>query len=277
MILEQPASWNARSQELSAFGLEITAEQNASLESVTPELLTSLLTKHSVVVFRGFAPINDKGEFSGVCQAWGELLSWGFGMVFEVTEHPEPKNYLFTNGAVPYHWDGAFAEKAPWLQVFHCREAPGEEVGGETIFCDTAALWRSLTQEQQQRWRSVVVEYATEKIAHYGGNIRAPLVDRHPINGETVLRFAEPANAETVDLNTPELTIEGVAEDGVDDFLGELVGLLYDARFTYSHRWRAGDFVIADNHRVLHGRNPYSPNRPRRLWRVHVLSQEKPS
>ena len=260
-------------QPLSPFGLVVQATPGSddSIESIAAESLQPVLLEHRLVLFRGFRPIDDIDHFSGVCTQWGRLLEWDFGTVFEVVEQPDPENYLFTSGSVPYHWDGAFADEVPWLQMFHCREAPGEDVGGETLFCNTTALWDSLSPETRLQWESVEIEYSTDKVAHYGGRIRARLVDRHPRTEEPVIRFAEPANATTVQLNTPELEVKGIPAGSVPGFLNELTRLIYDPRFVYSHCWQPGDFLIADNHVLLHARTKYRQSQPRRLWRVHVL------
>ncbi len=260
-------------ERLAPFGIQITAPQDRgdSIESVPVEVLRPLLLENRLVVLRGFRAIDEQASFSDICGKWGELLQWDFGSVFEVVEQVDPKNYLFTHGSVPYHWDGAFADQVPWLQFFQCRESSQQDVGGETIFCDTAALWQTLSTELQECWQSIQIEYATDKVAHYGGKIRAPLVDRHPQTGETVIRFAEPANATTVELNTPDLEVLGIEPETVPAFLEELINLIYDSRFVYSHRWQVGDFLIADNHVLLHGRTKYEQHQPRRLWRVHIL------
>jgi alpha-ketoglutarate-dependent taurine dioxygenase len=253
---------------LSPFGALIRSGEGPGL---SPELLQPLLLRHRLLVLRGFAPFGSKEELAAYCRRWGELLEWDFGTVFEVVEHDSPKNYLFTSGSVPYHWDGAFARQAPWLQVFQCLESPGSGQGGETIFCDTAKVWQDAPPERRAAWQKVEIEYLTEKIAHYGGQFRARLVATHPKTGETVLRFAEPANAATVRLNTPELRIAGLPENEASAFLDDLLRRLYDQANVYTHAWQAGDFVVTDNHVLLHGRTPYRSKAPRRLWRVHVL------
>jgi len=259
---------------LQPFGLEIHAEEDRqlSIDRVLVDWLKPLLLEHRLVVLRGFKEVEEKEQFSNLGRQWGELLEWNFGTVFEVVEHADPTNYLFTSGSVPYHWDGAFADRVPWLQFFYCREADSQTTGGETIFCNTAALWKSLGLNNQEVWKSVEIEYATEKVAHYGGLIRTSLVARHPLTDETVLRFAEPANATTVPLNTPSLQVRGIPVADVPNFLAELTELIYDNRFVYAHRWKPGDFVLADNYVLLHGRNKYQQNLSRRLWRVHILS-----
>jgi alpha-ketoglutarate-dependent taurine dioxygenase len=89
---------------------------------------------------------------------------------------------------------------------------------------------------------------------------------------EVVVRGAsnEPANAGTVPLNTPELHVDGLAA-AVPDFFDDLLRRLYDPANVYAQAWQAEDFVITDNHVLLHGRTPYRSKAPRRLWRVHVL------
>lgn len=272
-IEELQSELDCQVDRLSPFGLQISAAEGRgdSIASVSVELLRPLLLENRLIVLRNFRPIHEQAAFSEICEKWGKLLQWDFGSVFEVVEQVDPKNYLFTHGSVPYHWDGAFADQVPWLQFFQCRESSQQDVGGETIFCDTAALWQSLSTELQERWQSIQIEYATDKVAHYGGKVRAPLVDHHPQTAETVIRFAEPANATTVQLNTPDLDVQGIEPEAVAPFLEELVDLIYDPRFVYSHRWQVGDFLIADNHVLLHGRTKYQQHQPRRLWRVHIL------
>lgn len=274
MTLEQlQTRFNADVRPSPPFGLKILFDstRRPTFKSLPIDELKPILLQHRLILLRGLEPIGDQGEFSTQCARLGELLKWEFGAVFEVVEHTDPKNYLFTNGSVPYHWDGAFAAQAPWLQVFQCREAPGEGIGGETIFCDTPGVWNSLPTQMRELWRSVEIEYTTEKVAHYGGAIRVPLVGIHPLTGETTLRFAEPANATTVSLNTPNLAVHGIEPGIVPEFLEDLCRRIYDPRFVYAHSWQPGDFLIADNHALLHGRNSYGRQSPRRLWRVHVL------
>lgn len=274
MTLESLQTWfNGEVRPLTPFGLKILFEssRHLTLGSLPIDELKSLLRDHRLILLRGLEPISDQAEFSAQCTRLGELLKWEFGSVFEVVEHADPKNYLFTSGSVPYHWDGAFAAQVPWLQVFQCREAPGEGIGGETIFCDTPQVWNSLATETRELWKLVEIEYTTQKVAHYGGAIRVPLVGIHPLTGETTLRFAEPANATTVSLNTPNLEVHGIDPEIVPAFLEDLNRRVYDPRFVYAHSWRAGDYLIADNHALLHGRNSYGRQLPRRLWRVHVL------
>lgn len=272
MPVDFPVLPGCRQEPLPPFGLLIRpTESSGSPERLPLDRLRALLLRERLLVLRGFEPFASKEQLSAYSQCWGELLAWDFGTVFEVIEQDHPKNYLFTSGSVPYHWDGAFAARVPWLQVFQCQESPGCDQGGETIFCDTARIWEMATPQKRTLWREITIEYTTDKVAHYGGRIRFPLLGLHPLTGQTTLRFAEPANASTVKLNTPELEVHGIPATEVPGFLDELIRLLYAPQYVYSHAWEAGDLVIADNHVLLHGRTPYRSKLPRKLWRVHVL------
>ena len=273
MPIELSTSIECKIESLSPFGvmLEVENDSNISIADFPIEELRPLLAQHRLVLLRGFAEVSEQREFSRYCSSWGELLEWEFGSVLEVAEHASPNNYIFTNGSVPFHWDGAFADQTPWLQWFQCLEAPHKRLGGETLFCDTTLLWSSLSAETQELWRSIVIDYSTEKVVHYGGKIEAALVGRHPFTDESVIRFAEPANATTVQLNTPRLKIRGIDEPDHIEFINNLTKQIYDPRFVYTHEWQEGDFLVADNHALLHARTAYQSNQSRRLWRVHVL------
>jgi alpha-ketoglutarate-dependent taurine dioxygenase len=223
-----------------------------------------------LVVLRGFRPL-DRADLAAYCRRWGDLLVWNFGVILDLVVHDAPKNYLFTAGNVPYHWDGAFAEAVPSWQLFQCLQAPLAGRGGETLFCDTTRLWNEATPEQRARWQGVSITYTTEKVAHYGGRVTAGLVGKHPATGAATLRYAEPPDGETAPLNPLGLEVHGLSAEEASALLGELRALLYDPRYCYAHAWQDGDFLLADNHALLHGRRPFSTHSPRHIQRVHVL------
>jgi alpha-ketoglutarate-dependent taurine dioxygenase len=168
-------------------------------------------------------------------------------------------NYLFSDEAVPFHWDGAFY-KEPKLLLFYCLESEGN--GGETTFVDTTALWNSLTETEKEECRNVTLTYSTEKKAHYGGTITVPLVQKHPLTGETILRLAEKVETEK---NPVTLTIAGAGENFYERMTKKM------NEFSFAHQWKKGDLLLVDNFRYLHGRRPLGSNMKRSFKRIQIL------
>jgi alpha-ketoglutarate-dependent taurine dioxygenase len=248
-------------QAMTPYGLELHAGGHDEASSLDADWIAATTLEHRLLLLRGFRQLA-KDELV-------VLLEWNFGHVLELQIHPEPKNYLFTEGNVPYHWDGAFAEVVPRFQVFQCLETDGD--GGETTFCDTIDLLKAASVDEVSRWRQINISYQTEKQAHYGGEIKRPLVSPHPVTGEPTIRFAEPLNEQSVKLNPLYVQIEGYSATAQQDFLASFIPRLYQPPFYYEHRWQRGDLLITDNHALLHGRTPLSRNVKRRLQRVHVI------
>jgi alpha-ketoglutarate-dependent taurine dioxygenase len=256
-----------RTQTLTPFGIEITAPApGTGLDAVSISQLRSWIRDHRLAVLRGFADPTDE-QMQAFCRQLGEILEWEFGAVNELQVRPDARNYLYTNRSVPFHWDGAFAGKVPHYIFFHCRVAPSPGSGGETTFCDTTLLLQHVSPEERRRWEGVRITYSTEKVVHYGGTFTAPLLSRHPVTGEEVVRYAEPVE----DLNPVRLVIEGIPVAEQPAFLARLHDLLNDPALCLAHSWRAGDVMLADNHALLHGRHAFSQPAARHLRRVNIL------
>jgi alpha-ketoglutarate-dependent taurine dioxygenase/4-hydroxybenzoate polyprenyltransferase len=254
---------NLTLEPLAPFGLVVTADPGTALRDLR-DRIAAWVREHKVVVLRNLvAPT--KSELPIAARELGPLQCWSFGSVHELRVEPSTDNYLYTDHAVPLHWDGAFAGAAPSYLVFHCLEAPS--AGGETVFVDTATVWQRLSPEQQDRYRCVELRYTTEKRAHYGGRFEAPLVAQHELRGCTVLRFAEPVD----DLNPVRVDVVGEGPVQGAQLLREIREELSAPDVRLVLPWRSGDVVVADNLGLLHGRNPFDGAKGRHIRRVNVL------
>ncbi|MBW4511711.1 MAG: TauD/TfdA family dioxygenase [Scytonematopsis contorta HA4267-MV1] len=246
------------------FGIFVVSNEECSLEDIKIDTIHELVNTHKVVIFRGFYPL-EGDAFPNYCRKLGSLLEWEFGTVNELQINPQKNNYLYTNAAVPFHWDGAFIGKIPHYIVFNCISCDAGS-GGETLFTDTTQLLAQLTTEEHELWQHINITYTTEKVVHYGGEFTSPLLARHPITGEEVLRYAEPV----VDINPVSLQIQGISPAEHNYFIQSMQKRLYSETVCYEHQWKEGDIVIADNHALLHGRRPLA-SKARKLRRVNVL------
>lgn len=230
------------------------------------EILTDV-TRHKLVLLRGFEALT-RNDLLAYCQKQSALLSWDFGPVMDMKVDQQTKNYLFTEGDVPLHWDGAFHQEPRFL-FFHCLQAPEAYSGGETLFVHTENVWESLCLREKEQWLSYRLSFSTEKLAHYGGTISRQLVNRHPDTQQTILRFAEPVGEHY--LNPVQVKVINESEEASDKILRQLSRKMRAPQFCYAHAWQDGDYLIADNFSLLHGRNAFHKNSPRHLRRIQIL------
>ncbi|MFT2020370.1 TauD/TfdA dioxygenase family protein [Streptomyces sp. 796.1] len=254
---------------LKPFGVVIESGGDTDVNALPPALLARWVGEFRVVVLRGFAPLS-KDAFADSARRWGPLLTWDFGEVLDLVVQEKPKNYLFTSGCVPYHWDGAFAAQTPAYMFFQCLKAPLPDAGGETTFLDTTLLLENAEPERRALWEQVQITYTVEKRGHFGGSFTTPLVSPHPITGRPTLRYAEPLPADEYE-NPLDLEVAGIPADAHSELLADLHERLYRGDTGYTHTWQDGDYLLIDNHAVLHRRESFQQESPRRLQRVQIL------
>lgn len=253
---------------LSPFGARVDVTPGTRLDELPVAQLKAWVDVHKVVLLRGLSE-EPPHLLAKASRRLGPLQPWPFGSVHELKQVARTENYLYTAHAVPLHWDGAFADAVPHYLVFECLAAP--ESGGETVFVDTARVLANATAEQRARWAKARVRYTTEKKAHYGGTFTANVIARHPTLGTQVIRFAEPV----VDLNPVEVTPVAMDASHGDALVRELSTALAAEDATLALPWKPGDFVLADNHALLHGRRAFTDGAPRHIYRVNVLDPDR--
>lgn len=255
-------------EELKPFGIKVQAKSKEQPLNLNHKLILDLMGQTPLVLFRGFQSLS-QDSFLKTCadDIKTQLLQWDFGPVMNLKVRLDAENYLFSKESVPFHWDGAF-HTVPSYLAFNCLEAPNPQAGGETLFCNTENILASATQAERTSWKNTQLTYETEKKAHYGGKFQVNMIEEHPKNKKQILRYAEPVDTK---LNPVSLTVHGAAGDSKEQFISNMKRKLYDNCHCYQHVWQNGDFLIADNHTLLHGRNAFHEASPRYLQRLQIL------
>lgn len=262
---------------LAPFGVQLSAHRTSSVIDLDVEWLHALLLRHKIVTLRGFEPL-DRNHFITAARRFGDLLEWEFGYVLNIDASGDASGKAgepeCCECAAPLHWDRAFARPVPGVLFFQCLEAPGPG-GGETLFCDTNSVLAQVNSAELAAWCATEMACPCETRTLHGGEKRRPLVDQHPVTGEQILRFDEPMEMEMVDGEPAELRIyqdrQALSAAESSRFLQGIVPRLYQESVCYVHEWRDCDFILADNHALLHGRRALGPSGRRRLQRVHII------
>lgn len=256
---------------LQPFGMLVYAGQSGmTLPDIPARVMAGWLERHALLVFRGFSLLADE-DYIAFAEQFGPLLQWEFGKVLELKVQPKPANHIFTAGRVELHWDGAFVEHKPHYNVFECLQGCAADAGGQTLFVDTRKVLAAAGAELAA-WRDISIEYVTEKKAHYGGAIRSPLITKNPYNGMEVIRYIEAFNEDNAEINPMQVSVENCSKEMSERFLREFTARLYRDDVMYRHTWQSGDFLIADNASLLHGRSRFNtPDVTRHIKRINIL------
>lgn len=246
---------------------------NLDLRDLDVAMLRELVWRDHLIVLRGFRRFNSSEELSEYSERWGEISVWPFGKVLELVERSNPEDHIFDNNYVPLHWDGMYRPQVPEFQLFHCVQAPRVGQGGRTTFSNTLLALENAPVHLRSLWGKVTGHYQ-RKMEFYDSKTVSPVIDSHPHQGYSVIRYNEPPLAGYGHfVNPPLLDFTGVSEVELVEFHRSLREALYSSNCYYAHEWCQGDLVVANNFSLLHGREGFETKAPRHLRRVHVLSQ----
>lgn len=252
--------------KLAPFGLCVHVDSLSAVLAQREYLLNQVI-EHGIVLIRGLSALTEQElvEFAANGNV-DRLVHWAFGPVMNLQVDQAARNYLFTPENVPFHWDGAFFE-VPATLVFNCLQAPEPGTGGATLFTDTQRICEDKGDLIKHYWSEIEVTYKTDKLAHYGGEITQTLLEKHPVTGKPVIRYGEPVSTE----NNP-VSVDVLPKQHEGDLIAEMANLLYQPEYCYRHFWQAGDLLLADNMRLLHGRDAFQSGTPRHIRRVQIKS-----
>lgn len=256
--------------DLAPFGRVVEAPADGlTLADVPVDQLIATTLSSTVLVLRGYGLL-DVPALEEYCKEAGELAQWKFGTVLDLVVQDDPKNYLFDHGDVPFHWDGAFYERAPRYFLFQCVEGCAPGSGGETVFSDATQVYRDAPEELRELWARTSISYRTDRLAHYGGTVSHPVLATHSTTGETTIRYAEPLAPETY-RNPLYVSVDGASPEEAEHLMAELGTRLHDPKYCYAHAWQTGDIVVADNFALLHGRNEFTGPTSRHMQRIQII------
>src|SRR5690554_225517 len=254
-------------EHLNPFGIIIrNSGSEDSVDQFTDQQINEWIVEHKLLVFKKYKTLS-KQELALFAQRLGKPLQWIFGAINDLKVKPEAENYIFTENEVPLHWDGAFVKKIPYIILFQCITAPRKEDMGGTTFSHTQKVLENASEEDIKEWQKISIDYTTKKVVHYGGKIKQKLIQKHEVENQQVLRYAEPVN----DLNPVSLEISGLEDKSADIFVEQMREQLYHPDHLYTHRWENGDIVLADNHTLLHGREAFKNPNERYIQRINIL------
>jgi alpha-ketoglutarate-dependent taurine dioxygenase len=260
---------------------------------VSPELLTqfiSLLHRYRVLIVPEFdiepgdlvafsarlGPLEIHSRFENTLPAHREVFCVG-------NVERDGMKASFSRGVEQWHADSSYRSVPSDASLFYGEIVPPE--GGETMFADATAAYRSLDPALKQRIEGLQAMHSLETLRLWGLRqnperhkdidsqaaefpaVRQPLVRVHPATGAKSL-YVCPAVISH---------IEGLEAAESAELIDTLIAHITQPRFVYSHHWHKGDLVMWDNRAVLHTASLFDHTRYQRLMYRTTVAGNAPA
>jgi gamma-butyrobetaine dioxygenase len=187
-----------------------------------------------------------------VAQRIGFLRETNFGTTFEVINKPDPNNLAYTSVALPLHTDLPNQEVPPGYQFLHC--LANEATGGGSLFADGFAVAQDLRAEDPEAFRLLCEVRIPFRFHDREADIRVH---------EPVITLAPSGEVIEIRYNAHLAGIFDMPADIMPDYYRAYRAFMAktrDAKYRVVFRLKAGEMVVFDNRRVLHGRDSFDPS-----------------
>ena len=186
-----------------------------------------------------------------VAKRIGFLRETNFGTTFQVQSKPNPNNLAYTAVALPTHTDLPNQELPPGFQFLHC--LANEAEGGGSTFADGLAIATDLRANDIEAFNMLSSVSIPFRFYDENTDIRSR---KHVItlnlDGEISEICFNAHIAEFLDID-PKLMKSYYRA------YGKFMKMTRSNAYLISLRLAAGEMVVFDNRRILHGRDAFNP------------------
>ncbi|WP_040491141.1 TauD/TfdA family dioxygenase [Ilumatobacter nonamiensis] len=209
------------------------------------------------VSMSGFAVVDqldDVGDIERLAALLGPIRETDFGRIFEIVSEPDPFTPSQSESALDPHTDDPYRYSPAGVSILHC-VSPCDGSGGASTIVDGFAIAEMIAEVDPEAFTllstiSVPYEHRRRDAVHQGDAIHlraeAPVIALDAAGSVCGIRFHERAMAPL-----------RLSADVADRFYRALIRFARAVRsgeFTFTHHLRAGEAIVYDNQRVLHGR-----------------------
>jgi taurine dioxygenase len=247
--------------------------------------LAEAVRRHKVLFFR--APLLALDEFVAFGRALGTLQSYAPASLLAPDPRPaayrgHPEVQVFEYDAAQrgreafWHFDVLPSRRPARAALLRARVVP--EVGGDTLFCDLAAVYASLPAALKDRLQHAVALYDLvfeRRLARFRGASEADVMALAPEPLQELPLVVSSPGADTVLFLNPALIvgIQGMAAGEYRDTIADLRARIERPEFQCRHRWQPDDVALWDNRACLHYATADYWPRQRLMERVTVVDE----
>ncbi|KAG5925379.1 hypothetical protein E4U42_004331 [Claviceps africana] len=195
-----------------------------------------------------------------------------YGRTFDVRAKPDAENVAYTSRHLDLHQDLCYLSPPPMIQMLHCLD--NSCAGGESLFSDGdragRLLWPFLRAGSPAlaALAEYPVPYQYDKHGHFYHAARSVLRRHHDHRGRPVFAgvcWSPPFQGRHFG---PDADVDGPAPDlrAWIPAARLFQSLISDPRSVHTYKMRAGECVLFDNLRVMHGRTAFDASAGGERW-----------
>ena len=184
-----------------------------------------------------------------LAEALGPVTPTVDGCYFDVRLTLHPTNLAYTARALEMHTDLPNEEAAPGVQFLHCRA--NSVRGGRSLFVDGAAVAEAFRAERPEDFALLATHDVPFFRRHDGWDYRSH---------QRVIELDHAGEVSGLTISQHLQDVMDLPQTLLDDYYPafcRFIRLLRDERFVARFRLSAGECIVFDNHRVVHGRESF--------------------
>lgn len=216
------------------------------------------LVKHGLLLVRGVPDSEEAVE--NIASRIGNLRDSLYGRTWDVRSIPEAKNVAYTSQFLGLHMDLLYMANPPGLQLLHCLKNTCE--GGHSLFADTFNAAYRVTAGERSTLSSYRIPYHYRNAGehYYYDHPVLELSNRHAKILDAV-NFSPPFQAPLREIKEWSLSLR--QKGGVPGFrhffsaFSRFIQVLESNKNLFEYKLQAGECVIFNNRRVVHGRRQF--------------------
>lgn len=222
--------------------------------SVLRQMLDSVYTLGFAIIHD--VPTHEQSLFD-VIDLFGYVRETNYGRLFDVRVEHNPSNMAFTSATLSAHTDNPYRNPVPGLQLLHV--LANSAAGGENTLVD--GLW---VAEQLRKLDPAAFDLLANTEVEF--RFQSDDVDLH--NRTTIIGVDRQGRANAVRFNNRSMQALDLPADETDEFYAahrQFSQLLEDTGNRVMFKLAAGEAMLFDNTRILHGRLGYTGDGHRHL------------
>ncbi|WP_245729368.1 TauD/TfdA family dioxygenase [Salinihabitans flavidus] len=202
----------------------------------------------------GFTIVTDMPDsdaaLTEIANLIGQVRPTFFGDYFDVKTHINPTNTAYTASALELHTDTPAEDNAPGVQFLHCRANTVQ--GGDSLYADGVAVASDFRQRDPEGFR-LLSEVATPFYCEH---------DSYDMRSrQTVIELDQHGEVSGLTISQHMADIFDLPQDLLDEYYPAFCRfgrMLQEEKYVMKFLMKAGECMVFDNHRIVHGRAAYS-------------------